>query len=64
MRDHDKRPPLRRTIHTESQRQAHIQERVRQDTRRMREKARRADKNDESRNRRDEKGETGITKEG
>ena len=65
MRDDDKRPPLRRTVHTESQRQTHIQECLRQDTRGMREKARRADKNHESRNRRDEKdSEERIMKEG
>ena len=51
MRDDDKQPPLRRTVHAESQRQTHIQERIRQDTRGMRGKARRADKNDESGNR-------------
>ena len=65
MRDDDKRPPLRRAVHSESQRQTHIQERIRQDTRGMRGKARRADKNDESRNRsREEKGKTGIRKGG
>jgi len=62
MRHHDKRPPLRGTVHAKSQRQTHIQECVRQDTRGMRGKARRADKDDESGNRRDEKGETGIRK--
>ena len=51
LRDDDKRPPLRGTVHTESERQTHIQERIRQDTRGMRRKARRTDKNDESRNR-------------
>ena len=56
MRDDDKRPPLRRAVHSESQRQTHIQERIRQDTRGMRGKARRADKDDESGNRGDEKG--------
>ena len=56
MRDDDKRPPLRGAVHTESQRQTHIQECLRQDTRGMRRKARQADKNDESGNRRDEKG--------
>ena len=55
MRDDDKRPPLRRTVHTESQWQTHIQECLRQDTRGMRGKARRADKDDESGNRGDEK---------
>ena len=49
----------------ESQRKTHIEERVRQDTRGMRGKARRADQNHESGNRRDEKGgEERITKEG
>ena len=55
MRDDDKRPPLRGAVHANSQRQTHIQERIRQDTRGVRRKARRADKNDENRNRRDEK---------
>ena len=65
MRNDDKRPPLRRAIHAESQRQAHLQERVCQDTRGMRGKARRADKEDESRNRsRKEKGKIGIRKGG
>ena len=49
MRHHDKRPPLRRTVHAESQRQTHIQERVRQDTRGMRGKARRVDRGNEGR---------------
>ena len=56
MRDDDKRPPLRRAVHAKSQRQTHIQKRVRKDTRGMRGKARRADKDDEIRNRGDEKG--------
>ena len=56
MRDDDKRPPIRRTVHAESKRQTHIQKCLRKDTRGMRGKARGADKNDESRNRRDEKG--------
>ena len=65
MRDDDKRPPLRRAIHAESKRQAHIQERVRQDTRGMRGKTRRADKNHESGNREDEKtSKERITTEG
>ena len=65
MRDDDKRPSLRRKVYAESQRQTHIQERIRQDTRGMRRKARRADKDDESRNRsRKEKSETGIRKGG
>ena len=65
MRDDDKRPPLRGAVHTESEWQTHIQKRIRQDTRGMRGKARRADKNHESGNRRDEKtGEERITKEG
>ena len=65
MRDDDKRPSLRRTVHTESERQTHIQKRIRQDTRGMRGKARRAYKNDESGNRGDEKAsEKHITKEG
>jgi hypothetical protein len=55
IRDDDKRQPPLRTVHTKSQRQTHIQERVRQDTRGMRGKARRADKNHESGNRGDEK---------
>ena len=50
LRDDDKRPPLRRTVHAESQRQTHIQECLRQDTKGMRGKARGADKDDESRN--------------
>ena len=63
MRDDDKRPPIRGAVHAESQRQTHLQKRVRQDTRGMRGKACRADKNDESRNRsRKEKGKTGIRK--
>ena len=63
MRHNDKRPPLRGAVHAESQRQAHLQKRIRQDTRGMRGKARRADKKDESRNRiRKEKGKTGIRK--
>ena len=46
-----------------AQKHPHIQERIRQDTRGMRGKARRADKNDESGNRRDEKAsEKRITK--
>ena len=49
MRHHDKRPPLRGAVHTKSQRQTHIQKRVRKDTRGMRGKARRTDKDDESR---------------
>ena len=65
MRHHDKRPPIRRTVHAESQRQTNIQECLRKDTRGMRGKARRADKNHESGNRsREEKGETGIRKGG
>ena len=65
MRDDDKRPPLRRTVYTESQRQTHLQECICKDTRGMRGKARRADKDDESGNRGDEKGgEERITKEG
>ena len=65
MRDDDKRPPLRRAVYAKSQRQTHIQERVRQDTRGMRGKTRRAYKNDESGNRsREEKDETGIRKGG
>ena len=56
MRDDDKRSPLRRTVHTKSQWQTNIQERVRQDTREMRGKARRADKGDESGDCRNEKG--------
>ena len=55
MRHHDKRPPLRRAVHTESQWQTHIQECLRQDTRGMRRKARRADQNHESGNCGDEK---------
>ena len=54
---------IRGAVHAESERQTHIQERVCQDTRGMRGKARRADKEDESRNRsRKEKGENGIRK--
>ena len=65
LRDDDKRPPLRGAVHTKSQQQAHLQECVRQDTRGMRGKARRADKDDESRNRRDEETSVKrITKEG
>ena len=65
LRDDDKRPPLRRSVHAESQRQTHLQERVRQDTRGLRGKARRADQNHESRNRsREEKGKKGIRKGG
>ena len=55
MRYHDQRPPLRGAVHTESGRQTHIQKRIRQDTRGMRRKARRVDKDDESRNCGDEK---------
>ena len=56
---------LYEAVHAESGRQAHIQKRVRKDTRGMRRKARRADKDDESGNRRDEKAsEKRITKEG
>ena len=55
-RDDDKRPPLRGAVHAESERQTHIQERIRKNTRGMRGKARRADKNHESGNRRNEKG--------
>ena len=52
-------------VHAKSGRQTHIQKHIRQDTRGMRGKARRADKDDESGNRRDEKtGEERITKEG
>ena len=54
MRDDDKRPPLRRTVHAKSQRQTHLQECLCQDTRGMRRKARIADQNHESGNRRDE----------
>ena len=65
MRDDDKRPPIRGAVHAESQRQTHIQKRIRQDTRGMRGKARRADQNYESRNRsRKEKGKTGVRKGG
>ena len=65
MRDDDKRPPLRGAVHAESGRQTHIQERICQNTRGMRGKARRVDKDDESRNRRDEKAsEERIRKEG
>ena len=65
MRHHDKRPPVRRAVHTESGRQTHIQECLRQDTRGMRGKARRADKDDESGNRGDEKTDKeSIRKEG
>ena len=65
MRDDDKRPPLRRTVHAKSQRQTNIQECLRKDTRGMRGKARRADKDDESRNCGDEKAsEERIRKEG
>ena len=63
MRDDDKRPPLRGAVHTESEWQTHIQERICQDTRGMRGKARRADQNYESRNSsRKEKSETVIAK--
>ena len=56
---------IRGAVHAESQRQTHIQERIRQDTRGMRRKARRADKNHESGDRGDEKGsEERIRKEG
>ena len=48
--------PLRGAVHTENQRQTHIQERICQDARGMRGKAGRADKDDESGNCRDEKG--------
>ena len=61
MRDDDKRPPLRRALHAESQRKTHLKERIRQDTRGMRRKARRADKDDESGNLRDEKGSKRLT---
>jgi len=44
------------------QRKTHIQERVCQDTRGMRGKARRADRKSESRNRRKEEGNTTIIK--
>ena len=65
MRDDDKRPPIRGAVHAESERQTHIQERIRQDTRGMRGKARRADKNHESGNCGDEKtSEEGITHRG
>ena len=65
LRYHDKRPPIRRTVHThQCRRQANLQERIRQDTRGMRGKARRVDQNHESRNRSREEGEIGITKEG
>ena len=65
MRYDDKRPPLRGEVHAKSQRKTHIQECLRKDTRGMRGKARRADKDDESGNRGDEKGgEERITKEG
>ena len=65
MRDDDKRPPLRGAVHTKSQRQTHIQKRIRQDTRGMRGKAWRADKNHESGNCGDEKAsEKRITNEG
>ena len=47
---------VERSVHTESQRQTHLQECLRQDTRGMRGKARGADKDDESGNRGDEKG--------
>ena len=61
----DKRPPLRRTVHTESQRETHLEGLACQDTRRMRRKARRADKDDESGNCGDEKAsEERIRKEG
>ena len=56
MRHHDKRPPLRGAVHTESERQTHLQECLCKDTRGMRRKARRADQNHESGNRGDEKG--------
>ena len=56
MRDDDNRPPLRGAVHAESQRKTHLQECLCQDTRGMRRKARRADKNNESGNRGDEKG--------
>ena len=56
MRDDDKRPPIRGAVHAESQRQTHIQECLRKDTRGMRGKARRADQNHESGNCGDEKG--------
>ena len=65
MRNDDKRPPIRGAVHAESQRQTHLQECICQDTRGMRGKARRADQNHESGNRRDEKeNEERITKEG
>ena len=47
MRHHDKRPPIRRTVHAESERQTHLQECLRKDTRGMRGKARRADRGNE-----------------
>ena len=65
MRDDDKRPPLRGSVHTKRERQTHIQKCVRQDTRGMRGKAGRADKNHENGNRGDEKdSEERIRKEG
>ena len=65
MRHHDKLPPLRVAVHAESGRQTHIQERICQNTRGMRGKARRADKDDESGNCGVEKGsEERIRREG
>ena len=49
MRDHDQRPPLRGAVLTESQRKTHLQERICQDTRGMRGKARSADRGNEGR---------------
>ena len=63
MRDDDKQPPLRGAVYAESERQTHLQECLRKDTRGMRGKARRADQNHESGNRsRKEESEIGIAK--